>query len=274
MATEARRTAVRYRYRQPVGMLLRELREARGLSQFALAVQTEVSQRHLSFVETGRANPSPELVEKLADRLQLSLRERNRLLLAAGHAPVYRETTLDAVEMDAVRAAAHHILQAHEPTPALLVDRHWNVLEMNAGVELLAQLVDPALLEPPVNVMRVSLHPDGLARHIANLDEVRAHLLARLRRQIAVSLDDELAELYEEVSAYPGGTGRVLPRDAPADPADVLVPMRLRLGEAELSFFSTMTVFGTAVDITVAELAIESFFPADPATRKALEELS
>jgi transcriptional regulator with XRE-family HTH domain len=270
VGTEAREAAIRYRHRRPVGMLLRELREERGLSQFTLALQAEVSQRHLSFVETGRANPSPELIGKLADRLELPLRERNRLLLAAGHAPVYRETTLDAAELEAVRGAARRILQAHEPFPALLIDRHWNVLEMNRGVALLARLVDPALLEPPVNVMRVSLHPDGLARHLVNGAELRAHLLARLRRQIAVSLDDELAELYDEVSAYPGGNGRPAAETA----ADVIVPVRLRLGDAELAFFSTMTVFGTAVDITVAELAIESFFPADDMTRAALEELA
>jgi len=253
-------------------MLLRELRENRGLSQFTLALQAEVSQRHLSFVETGRANPSPELLGKLADRLELQLRERNRLLLAAGHAPVYRETPLEDVELEAVREAARRILKAHEPAPALLVDRRWNVVEMNRGVLLLARLVAPHLLEPPINVMRVSLHPDGLAPHVVNLDQWREHLLARLRRQIAVSLDDGLAELYEEVSAYPGGNG------APSHPgdeaADVILPMRLRMGDGELEFFSTMTVFGTAADVTVAELAIESFFPADPATRKALEDLA
>ncbi|GAA2720862.1 helix-turn-helix domain-containing protein [Actinocorallia aurantiaca] len=253
-------------------MLLRELREERGLSQFALALQTEVSQRHLSFVETGRANPSPELIGKLADRLELALRERNRLLLAAGHAPVYRETSLDDVELDAVREAARRILKAHEPAPALLVDRRWNVVELNQGVALLAVLVAPHLLEPPVNVMRVSLHPDGLAPHVVNFGQWREHLLARLRRQIAVSLDDELAGLYEEVSSYPGVKGTPAPTGNEA--ADVLLPMRLRVGDRELEFFSTMTVFGTAADITVAELAIESFFPADAETRKVLEDLA
>lgn len=249
-------------------MLLRELRERRGISQFALALQIEVSQRHLSFVETGRATPSSELIGRLAEGLELSLRERNRLLLAAGHAPVYRETTLDAGELEAVRGAARRILRAHEPAPALLVDRNWDVIEMNRGVAVLAEGIDGRLLEPPVNVMRVSLHPDGLARRVANLGEWRGHLLARLRRQIAVSLDEGLAELYEEVSAYPGGTGWT-PPDGP-DPADVLVPLRLRSEEGELEFFSTMTVFGTAVDITVAELAIESFFPADERTAALL----
>lgn len=249
-------------------MLLREARERRGISQFALALQIEVSQRHLSFVETGRANPSSELIGRLAEGLELSLRERNRLLLAAGHAPVYRETTLDAGELEAVRGAARRILRAHEPAPALLVDRNWDVIEMNRGVAVLAEGIDGRLLEPPVNVMRVSLHPDGLARRVANLGEWRGHLLARLRRQIAVSLDEGLAELYEEVSAYPGGTGRT-PPEGP-DPADVLVPLRLRSEEGELEFFSTMTVFGTAVDITVAELAIESFFPADERTAALL----
>ena len=272
VGTEARRTALRYRYQQPVGMLLRELREERALSQFALALQTEVSQRHLSFVETGRANPSPELIGRLADRLELPLRERNRLLLAAGHAPVYRETSFEDVELEAVREAARRILKAHEPAPALLVDRQWNVVDLNRGVAVLARLVAPRLLEPPINVMRVSLHPDGLAPHVVNFDQWREHLLARLRRQIGVSLDDALAGLYEEVSSYPGV------KDAPAstgnEAADVLLPMRLRVGDRELEFFSTMTVFGTAADITVAELAIESFFPADPETRKALEDLA
>ncbi|GAB3281333.1 helix-turn-helix transcriptional regulator [Actinocorallia lasiicapitis] len=268
MGTNSTYPAVRHQ-RPPVGTLLRELREERRISQFALALQTEVSQRHLSFVETGRANPSPELITRLSDQLDLPLRERNRLLLAAGHAPVYRETTLDASELRSVRGAVRRILKAHEPAPALLVDRHWNIVERNRAVTVLSVGIADFLLEPPVNVMRISLHPEGLARRIINLGEWREHLLGRLRQQITVSRDEHLAELYDEVSAYPYDSSAQQP--STVDSPEILVPLRLRDGDNELAFISTMTIFGTALDITVAELAIESFFPADQHTMAALQ---
>src|SRR5262249_25777233 len=171
--------------RRPVGELLREWRELRRLSQLDLALQAEVSTRHLSFVETGRSRPSRDMVLHLAEELDVPLRERNHLLLAAGYAPVYAETALDAPAMTAVRAAVRQVLAGHEPYPAVVVDRHWNLIDANATVALFTQGLPPELLAPPINVLRASLHPDGFARQIVNLGEWRAHVLGRLRRQVA-----------------------------------------------------------------------------------------
>jgi hypothetical protein len=233
-----------------------------------LSLRADISARHLSFVETGRAAPSREMVLQLADRLELPLRERNRLLLAAGYAPVYPESSLDAPQLAAVRAAVRQVLTGHEPYPAVVVDRGWHLVDANASLALFTAVVDPELLRPPVNVLRVSLHPDGLARHIVNLGEWRSHLLHRLRRQVELTADAELAELAEELRGYP--CDQPEPEIELPGPGDIVVPLRLRRDGGELAFFSTVATFGTPLDVTVAELVIESFYPADERTAAAL----
>ncbi|CAN5705140.1 helix-turn-helix transcriptional regulator [soil metagenome] len=252
-----------------VGTLLREWRQRRHLSQLDLAGDAEVSTRHLSYVETGRANPSREMVLRLADRLEVPLRERNRLLTAAGYAPMYAERGLNDPALSAARAAVEQILEAHEPFPALAVDRHWNLLFHNAAAGALLQMgIAPELLEPPVNVLRVSLHPKGLAPRIVNLAQWRAHLFERLHHQIGVTGDRTLAALADELAGYPTPSHD---GSAPFTPtASIVVPLVLDTPLGQLSFISTMTVFGTPVEITLAELALETFFPADAATADAL----
>ncbi len=253
---------------RPVGQLLREWREHRRLSQLELSIQAEISTRHLSFVETGRSSPSRDMVLHLADELDLPLRERNRLLLAAGYAPVYPETGLDSPQMSAVRAALRQVLAAHEPYPAVVMDSRWNLVDGNATVALLTDGAAPDLLDPPANVLRVSLHPRGVAPRVVNLGEVRAHLLGRLRRQVALTGDAELAALYDELRSYP--CHQPEPDVDVPGPGDVVLPLRIRHGDRELAFFSTVATFGTPVDITVSELVIESFFPADAQTAAVL----
>jgi transcriptional regulator with XRE-family HTH domain len=252
--------------------MLREWRQRRRLSQFELALESGVSSRHLSFVETGRSRPSAEMVIRLAEQLDVPLRDRNQLLLAAGYAPAYAERDLDAPELGPVREAIDQVLLAHEPFPALVIDRHWGLVAANRPVGALIEGVAPHLLEPPVNVLRLSLHPDGLAPRIANLHEWRSHLLDRLAREATAGGDPALGALHDELAAYPAGE----PVGAELDPAfaDVAVPLRLRYGPLELAFISTRTTFGTAVDVIVAELSIESFFPLDAATAEALRELA
>jgi transcriptional regulator with XRE-family HTH domain len=253
----------------PVGGLLRTWRERRRLTQLDLALQAEVSTRHLSFVETGRASPSRDMLLHLAEHLDVPLRERNQLLLAAGYAPVYGQANLDAPHLGAVRTAVRDILTAHEPNPAVVVDRHWNVVDANSGLSVFTGQIAPELLVPPLNVMRLSLHPRGAAPHILNLRQWRAHLLGRLRREIAQTADAELEQLYMEVRAYqPDALGEV-EVDVPG-PGEVVVPLRFRAHDQDLAFFSTVAAFGTPLDITVAELAIELFFPADASTADAL----
>lgn len=256
-----------------VGGLLRAWRSRRRLSQLDLALEAEVSARHLSFVETGRSRPSRELLLHLAEHLEIPLRERNTLLVAAGYAPVYRNTPLDAAEMAPLREALDKILASHEPYPALVVDRRWNLVAMNRpAFTVLTDGVSAELLTPPVNTLRVALHPDGLAPRIANLQEYSAHLLERLHRQTVASADAELVALHDELRRYPGVRDEP---SVPTDPASMLfVPLVLRgEGEVELTFFSTLATFGTALDITIEELAVESFFPADEATATALRGL-
>ena len=253
---------------RPVGELLRQWREQRRLSQLELSIQAGISTRHLSFVETGRSAPSRDMVLHLAEELELPLRERNHLLLAAGYAPVYRETSLDAPLMAPVRDAIRQVLAGHEPYPAVVVDRGWNLVDANATVALFLAGVAPWLVEPPVNVLRVSLHPDGMAPRIANLGEWRAHLLGRLRRQVALTADPDLTKLADELAEYP--CDQPEPEVELPGPGDVVVPLRVRHDGGELAFISTVATFGTPLDVTVAELAIESFYPADPATADAL----
>lgn len=250
-----------------IGGLLRDWRQRRRLSQLDLSNEAAVSARHLSFVETGRSKPSRELVLHLAEHLDVPLRERNSLLMAAGFAPVYRERSLDDDEMDPVRGALDVILAGHEPYPAVIVDRLWNIVTANAAaLGLFTVGVAPALLEPPVNVVRLGVHPDGLGSRVKNLAQFSEHLLMRLQRQLAVAPDPELAELYEEMLGYPG-----VVHESPVvtDPTALLfLPMVFDAPDGqELSLFSTLATFGTALDITLAELSIESFFPSDAATQ-------
>jgi transcriptional regulator with XRE-family HTH domain len=248
------------------GELLRQWRRRRGLSQLALAGAADVSARHLSFVETGRSRPSRALLLRLSEHLDVPLRDRNALLLAAGLAPAYPERGLAEPPMAAVADAVARILAAYEPCPALVVDRHWELVDANAAVARLTAGCAPALLEPPCNVLRLCLHPDGLAPRILTLGSWRAHLLARLRHQIAATGDPRLQELLDELRAYPAPPAE----PAPAHAAPV-VSLRLRSPDGgELTFLSATTLFGTPGDVTVDELAIEAFLPADDATALAL----
>jgi transcriptional regulator with XRE-family HTH domain len=253
----------------PAGRLLREWRRRRHLSQLELASGSAVSARHLSFIETGRARPSREMVLHLADRLEVPLRERNRLLLAAGHAPSFAEHSLHDDEMGPVREALDRFLAAHEPYPAVVVDRHWNLVLANRAVDLLTNGIAAELLEPPTNALRVTLHPDGMASQIVNFAEWSGHLLRRLHRQIVMTGDPELERLYEELAGYPGVNSVGASSDVPTA-AEIVLPLQLRRDGTELALFSTMTVFGTALDITLAELAVEAFYPANSETARTL----
>lgn len=254
------------------GDYLRAWRQRRRLSQLDFALEAEISQRHLSFLESGRARPSREMLLHLAERLDVPLRERNAMLLAAGFAPVFAEHGLDDPAMAMARGAIEAVLKGHEPYPALAVDRHWTLVAANAAVApLMGLAADRALLEPPVNVLRLSLHPDGLAPRIANLAEWRGHLLDRLRRQAAVTGDPVLAELLAELAGYPAPENlRAMHPGPTVDHAGVLVPLQLATEAGLMSFISTTTVFGTPRDITLSELALEAFFPADSETAARL----
>lgn len=252
--------------RPAVGEMLRDWRRRRRLSQLELSIRADISTRHLSFLETGRSTPSREMVLQLADRLDLALRERNRLLLAAGYAPVYPENSLNAPSMTAIRSAIRQVLDGHEPYPAVIVDRVWNLVDANESLSVLTDLMAPWLLVPPANVLRASLHPEGLAPHIVNLGEWRAHLLHRLSRQVEFSGDPELADLEKELRGYPGDETHV------GSPAvnSIVVPVRVRRGALVLNLFTTVATFGTPLDVTISELSIESFYPADETTAREL----
>jgi transcriptional regulator with XRE-family HTH domain len=255
----------------PIGTLLREWRQRRRLSQLDLAGDAEISTRHLSFVETGRSLPSREMVLRLAERLEVPLRERNRLLTAAGYAPMFRERGLDDPALAAARQAVELILRGHEPYPALAVDRHWTLVSYNRMLPVLLAGLPAELTRAPLNVLRLSLHPQGLAPRILNLAQWRSHLFARLRQQIGASGDPGLVALLEELQAYPAPPGTA--PEAPHAEPGVVVPLQLATPSGTLSFISTTTVFGTPVDITLSELALETFFPADAATAQALRRL-
>ncbi|MDE1179682.1 helix-turn-helix transcriptional regulator [Paraburkholderia sp.] len=256
-----------------VGDLLREWRQRRRMSQLLLAAEADISTRHLSFVESGRALPSREMVMHLAERLDVPLRERNTLLVAAGYAPLFRERPLTDPQLAAARDAVNLVLKGHEPYPALAIDRHWNIVATNGALGVLTAGVSGALLEAPVNALRLSLHPDGVAPSIVNWHAWRAHVLNRLQRQIDVSGDPVLAALRDELAGYPAPPGAATADDTVAQIAEqVAVPLRVRTSSGVLSFFSTTTVFGTPVDVTLSELAIEAFFPADAATAAALRQ--
>ena len=255
---------------QPVGALLRAWRQRRRMTQMDLALEAEISPRHLSFMETGRAQPSREMLMRLTEELEVPLRERNALLVAAGFAPLYRERPLQDAALEAARKAIDLVLAAQKPFPAFALDRHWNVVASNHALPELYEGVASELLRAPVNVLRLSLHPRGLAPRIANLAEWRAHLLSRLRRQVELTADAQLAELVREATAYPVDGAF----ESESLAREVLVPFRVRSAAGVLSFFSTTTVFGSPVDVTLAELAIESFFPADGTTAEAVRGLA
>ncbi len=257
---------------EELGDLLRTWRQRRRTSQLELALDAGISARHLSFIETGRARPSRAVVLRLAERLAVPLRERNRFLVAAGYAPVFEHRPLDHPSLAAAREAVERVLAGHEPYPALAVDRHWTLVAANTALAPLLEGVAPRLLEPPVNVLRLGLHPDGLAPRIRNVREWRAHLLARLHQQYEASADPAIATLAEELRGYP--VAAAAPHAGHADLGGVAVPLELRTSLGELAFISTTTVFGTPLDLTLAELAIEAFFPADAATAAALQRLA
>ncbi len=258
----------------PVGALLRSWRERQRFSQLDLALAADVSPRHISFLETGRARPSREMLLRLAEHLEIPLRQRNALLVAGGFAPVYTERSLDDPALQGARQAVDLVLAGHKPYPAHAVDRRWNVVASNHVARPLLTGVAPELLRPPANVLRMTLHPAGLAPRMANFGQWRAHVLHRLRQQIESSADPELTSLLYELEAYP------VPVGEPAGPrrdlydAGVVVPLRLRTEWGTLALFSTITIFGTPVDITLAELAIEAFFPADEETAATLQLLA
>ncbi|MGN6676242.1 MAG: helix-turn-helix domain-containing protein [Streptosporangiaceae bacterium] len=255
---------------RPVGELLREWRERRRLSQLDLSIQADISTRHLSFVETGRSRPTPRMIIKLTEQLDVPLRERNTLLLAAGYAPAYAQHGLEEPELSSVRAALRQVLAGHEPYPAVVVNRWWEMLDGNSGAMLLTEGCAAWLLDPPVNVLRLSLHPEGLAPRIVNLGEWRAHLLTQLRQRARSLGDARLMELHRELAAYSGGADA--DRNISPHAAGVVLPLRYRYGDQELSFFSVNASVSTATDVTVEELAIEAFYPADAATAAALQE--
>jgi len=256
-----------------IGGLLRDWRQRRRLSQLDLACEAEISTRHLSFLETGRSIPSREMVLHLAEQLEVPKRERNILLVAAGYAPIFPERSLQDPVLLGARKAIDLVLEAQKPYPAFALDRHWNIAASNGGLPQLYVGVLPDLLQQPVNALRLGLHPDGLAPKIANLAEWRAHLLARLKRQIDITGDTKLADLLQEVSKYPSGVSKT-PSPAGSEQHAVLVPLQIRIDAGTLSFFSTTTIFGSPVDVTLSELALECFYPADDATAQAVRSLS
>ncbi len=259
--------------RHSAGDLLRQGRQRRRLSQLQLAVQAEISSRHLSFIETGRAQPSREMVLHLAEELDIPMRERNVLLVAAGYAPIFAQRSLDDPALAAARSAIDLVLRAQRPYPAFAIDRHWNIVASNGALAELFTGVAPELLKSPMNALRLSLHPHGAAPRIANFREWRAHLLAVTRRRIEITGDQVLAELLREVTSYPIPAGKA-PAQTPVDEHAFAVPFKIVIPAGLLSFFSTTTVFGTPVDVTLSELALELFFPADAATAEIVQGLA
>ncbi len=244
------------------------------MSQLDLALEAEISTRHLSFVETGRALPSREMILHLADQLEIPLRERNVLLTSAGFAPVFPERPLDDESLTAARKTIDLILRGFEPNPALVLDRHWNLMAANKAVDFLLKEVSASQLQPPINVLRLSLHPEGLAPQIINFAEWRNHLFERLSRQIEITADAFLMELVQELKSYPQSkSSRDNLPTKETDYSRFAVPLRLMTKEAELSFISTITIFGTPIDVTLSELAVESFFPADEKTAEIMSRV-
>lgn len=274
-----------------VGPMLRGWRERAGLSQLDLALRADSSSRHISFVETGRSRPSRAMVLRLAEELEVPVRERNALLVSAGHAPHYPRTPLDSPALGPLRAGLERMVTAYEPYPALVLEGTYEVLAANRGVSLLLEGTAPRLLEPPLNAMRITLHPDGLAPRIVNFLQWRGHLLRQMERQLALLRHEPLRELYEEVTAYPLPSGPVAARplappggpppgprgsggeSAGEEEAPLALPMVVEHRGHRLAFLSTIATFNTPVDVTVSELAVETFLPADPETAEHLRRL-
>ncbi|MFG3281929.1 helix-turn-helix domain-containing protein [Streptomyces sp. NPDC048111] len=257
-----------------VGPLLRGWREQRRISQLELALRADSSARHISFIETGRSRPSEEMVLRLAEHLDVPVRERNALLLAAGYAPHYAQTSLDDPSMNALREGMERLLRAYDPYPALMLDATYTVLAANRGIGMLLDGVAAHLLAPPVNAMRLTLHPEGLAPRIRNLAQWRGHLLEQMERQIALLRSEPLRELYEEVAAHPVPSATEAVDAGEQDHAPSFpfaLPLRIEHAGTVLSFISTITTFNTPMDVTVSELAIETFLPADSATATYLQ---
>ena len=278
MQNVERRAHGRYRHvmapfveARSVGLLVREWRQRRGVSQLALALKAEVSARHLSFVETGRSQPSREMVLRLAEQLEIPLRQRNELLLAAGYAPAFRERSLDDPALAGARQVIERLLVAHEPYPALAVDRHWYLLRANRALTMLLSGISHALLEPPVNVLRLAVHPEALAPRILNFAEWQMHVLARLRHQVEATADPVLADLMAELRGYAAPDTR---ETYATGEMPVVVPLRFATPSGTLNLISTTMVFGTPLDVTLSELALETFFPADSATGALLQQLA
>ncbi|HEY7979483.1 MAG TPA: helix-turn-helix transcriptional regulator [Rhizomicrobium sp.] len=255
---------------QPVGSQLRQWRQRRHLSQLDLAGDARISARHLSFVETGRSQPSREMILHLAEQLEVPMRERNVLLVAAGYAPIFSERNLNDPALGPARAAIDAIIESQKPYPCFAIDRYWNVVASNSALQELYEGVAEELLKPPVNGMRLTLHPDGMAPRVENLGEWRAHLLHQLRERVELTADPKLIALQKEMLSYPAPSAptHVSPGDA------IVIPFKVRIKAGLLSFFTTTMVFGSPVDVTLSELAIESFFPADDATRALVKKLS
>ena len=255
---------------RPFGALLRDWRERRRLSQLSLAGEARISTKHLSFLETGRSQPSRDMIMRLSEELEIPLRERNALLAAAGYAAIYPQRPLEDEALSGARAAISAVVDGHMPHPALAVDRHWRLIAANAAVAALLEGVDRSLLEPTANVLRLSLHPRGLAPRIKNLRAWREHLLSRLRHQIEATADRELASLLEELTAYPVSEAAAAAPDIVRGFTDVAIPLELETKAGVLRLLSTTTVFGTPLDVTLSEIAIEAFFPADAETARML----
>jgi transcriptional regulator with XRE-family HTH domain len=258
---------------QPIGALLRNWRQRRRLSQLEFACEAEISTRHLSFLETGRSQPSRDMVLLLAEKLNVPLRERNTLLLAAGYAPVFSQKSLTDPSLELVRKAIDVVLAGHEPYPAIAIDRHWTLVASNSVVPPLLAGIDPKLLQPPVNVLRYTLHPGGLAPRIANYGEWRLHMFDKLRRLIELTADSVLIDLLRELREYPPPDGASMISVQSERPRFV-IPFQLTSDAGILSFFSTTTTFGTPMDITLSEISLECFYPADAQTTKALRTMA
>jgi transcriptional regulator with XRE-family HTH domain len=255
-----------------IGPALREWRERRRLTQLELALDAGISTRHLSFVETGRSLPGREMLLRVFEQLEVPFREQNQLLLASGYAPAFPERSLEDPELLRVREALDQILAGHEPYPAVVVDRAWNLVAANSAMrDLTAEVeIDPALLEPPVNVLRVGFHPRGVAPLIVNLGQWRSHFCQRLERQVAVTGDPDLAALLQEIAGYPVPGAEPDPAPDP-EASQMLGPVRFRApGGGELAFFGMFATFDTPFEVTTSELAMELLFPADGATADAL----
>jgi transcriptional regulator with XRE-family HTH domain len=259
-----------------VGDLLREWRKRRRLSQLDLAGDAQISQRHLSFLEIGRSQPSREMILRLAEHLKIPLRERNVLLTAAGFAAIFPERRLDEEPLAAARKVVDLILTKLEPNPSFAVDRHWTLVAANRAANIFTAEVDPSLLEPPVNMLRICLHPGGFTPQVINYSEWRRNVLEYLNRQVETTADAFLMELAVELKNYPipkfsKDVLQMQTRDV--DYSGFAIPLRLMTQDGELSFISTVTVFGTPIDVTLSELAIETFFPTDEKTSEIMSRV-